>query len=112
MASATKTTYAPSTASKKAILALPRPMLDFWTTPDRELVSLTKKMISRAEAEIEKAESEGDTKREQLLRAAMDFGSKKLGAVTSGAVSGTEVGAELRQALNVLLNSIYVVRKP
>ncbi len=97
---------------RKIILALPRPMLDFWRATDRELVSLTKKMITRAEAEIEQAEAAGNDKRSQLLRAALDFASVKLQAVTSGAVTGTDAGAELRQALNVLLNSIYIVQKP
>ncbi len=92
----------------KDIMALPRPMLDFWITPDKDLVSLTKKMITRATAEAELAESKGDAKRAQLLRMAVGFSSKKLQSVTGGTVSGTDVGAELRQTLNVLLNTIYV----
>lgn len=105
-------TFAAEPQRRKMILSLPRPMLDFWRATDRELFSLTKKMITRAEAELEQAESAGNAKRSQLLRAALDFATMKLQAVTSGAVSGTDVCAELRQALNVLLNSIYLVQKP
>ncbi len=116
MAFATKipaaTTPAAESQQRKMILALPRPMLDFWRATDKELFSLTKKMITRAEAEIEQAESAGNAKRAQLLRTALDFAAIKLQSVTGGAVTGTDASGELRQALNVLLNSIYLVQKP
>ncbi len=114
MAYATKipaaTTSAAESQQRKMILAFPRPMLDFWRATDKELFSLTKKMITRAEAEIEQAEAAGNAKRAQLLRTALDFATIKLQAVTGGAV--TDASGELRQALNVLLNSVYLVQNP
>lgn len=87
-------------------ISLPRPMIDF-NTPDRELFSTAKKMVSLAQQELKDAETKGDGKRAGLLRIALDFSAEKLQAVTGCKVTGTDVGGELRQALNVLINTIY-----
>lgn len=103
-----KHTDGPPVASAPLKARFPRPMLDFWNTPDKDLFSLTKKMITLAQEELKCAEAKGDSKRAGLLREACAFSCQKLQIVIDGHVSGTDIGAELRQALNVLLNSVYM----
>ena len=90
----------------RAKISLPRPMVDF-NTPDKELLSIAEKMVTLAQQEKQAAEGRGDKRRTELLKTALEFSDGKMQLVTGGKVTGSDVGGELRQALNVLINSIY-----
>ncbi|MEW6722982.1 MAG: hypothetical protein AB1324_06995 [Candidatus Micrarchaeota archaeon] len=96
----------PPAGAPRARISLPRPMVDF-NTPDKELFSIAEKMVTLARQEKQDAEGRGDKRRTELLGTALDFSAEKMQKVTSGAVTGSDVGGELRQALNVLINTIY-----
>lgn len=97
----------PAAAATRARISLPRPLVDF-NTSERELFSITEMMITVAKQELAEADGRKDLKRAEMLKTALGFSAEKLQAVTGGKVTGTDVGGELRQALNVLINTVYL----
>lgn len=83
-----------------------RPKVDSMSGP-KELVSILKRAISEAAFRAQDAEHENDTRRLADLRLAIAFSSQKLRNVIDGVVPEKDAEGELRQALNVLLNTLY-----
>ncbi len=97
-----KTTVAPTRKS----LNFPNPKLDYWKASDKELISLAKRMVTLARFKAADARACKDLQYAEMLDDAARFASEKINDIVDGKVLGSEVGAELRQALNVVLNTV------
>jgi len=90
----------------RSAFSLRRPKIDS-LTPTKELVSVLKRLITEADNEAKDAAREGNTRRLVDLRIAAAYSSQKLRNVIDGKVRSEDVEGELRQALNVIVNTLY-----
>ena len=83
-----------------------RPKVDTKASP-RELVQILKRLITEAREKAIEAEMAGDNARLANIRLARAYSSQRLRDVVDEKVPKKDVEGNLRQALNVLINTLY-----